>query len=524
MPIRLRLAIFIALILAAGLLIFSSVIYLIADQTLHAQANQSIAQRAERIDALLGTSRHNHGAGMNRHLLARLPKVFASPGESVLLLDATGTVIAASNGLDLPSPACAAQCSPVVAGNHIPVAPYAHIIGGTFRGRSVDHAQFRVYILRRTGAGPVRYILVGHSVQSINDMLTILATVLLGGSMVCLILVGATAWFLARRALAPVADLTRTAARVAQAGDFAARMPAPARPDEVGQMAITFNAMLSRLEDLHASQRRFVSDASHELRAPLTAIRGNAELLLLDPHASEEDQTSALQDIAGEAERLARLVYGLLSLARGDAGQAPPRQPVALHETLAAACKWATERPNAPRVVLGRFEPAMTHANPDRLAQVLLILLDNATKYTPECGAVTCSLSVRGQWAVLSVQDTGIGIHPDDLPHIFERFFRATAVRAAAPAPPGSEGGATLSPGVHGTGLGLAIARQIVEETGGTITAHSRLGQGSTFTVHLPLQTATGPEAPSDQRRGGVFEAGQRTTILSGTGATPRST
>jgi signal transduction histidine kinase len=498
------------------------VIYVIAGHTLRAQADQAIAERALRIDALLQTSRHYHGAGTNLKALARVPRVFGFPSDTVLLLDASGRVLAASNGLDLPSPACAAQCPPVVAGNRLPVAPYNHIVGGVFRSRSVDQNPFRVYILHRTDDGPVRYILVGHSVQSIVDSLATLARLLFTGSIVCLIVVGATAWLLARRALAPVASLTRTAARIAQAGDFGARMPAPARPDEVGQMAATFNAMLSRLSDLHASQRRFVADASHELRAPLTAIRGNAELLLLDPQATEEDRSSALQDIAGEAERLARLVDGLLSLARGDAGQIAPRQPVALQDALASACKWATERPNAPRVVLGRFQPVTVCANPDRVAQMLLILLDNATKYTPPGGSVLCSLRVESQWAVLSVQDTGMGIHPDDLPQIFERFFRADPARSHEPQEPGDDAGSPSFFGVPGTGLGLAIARQIVEEAGGTITARSRLGEGSIFTVQLPIQKPPDQDAASRERSSNA-SAPNHQVILNAAGRPARS-
>jgi signal transduction histidine kinase len=354
------------------------------------------------------------------------------------------------------------------------------------------------------------------------DSLATLARLLFTGSIVCLILVGATAWLLARRALAPVATLTRTAARIAQAGDFAARMPAPVRPDEVGQMADTFNAMLSRLADLHASQRRFVADASHELRAPLTAIRGNAELLLLDPCTTEEDRSSALQDIAGEAERLARLVDALLSLARGDAGQIAPRQPVALHDALASACKWATERPHAPRVMLGRFQPATVWANPDRVAQMLLILLDNATKYTPPSGSVICSLSVEGQWAVLTVRDTGMGIHPDDLPHIFERFFRADPARSHESQGPTDETGFPGSYDVPGTGLGLAIARQIVEEAEGTITAHSRLGEGATFTVRLPVHKPLDRDAPSRERISNTSAPIHTATILNAAGRRAR--
>ncbi|MGH2389739.1 MAG: sensor histidine kinase, partial [Chloroflexota bacterium] len=145
-----------------------------------------------------------------------------------------------------------------------------------------------------------------------------------------------------------------------------------------------------------------------------------------------------------------------------------------------------TERSDVPRLTLGQCMPALVRADPDRLEEVVANLLDNAAKYTPPGGEITCTLRVEGGWAILEVRDTGIGIHPDDLPHIFERFYRADRAHGRSEL----EAVAGVKQSVPGSGLGLAIARQIVEDEGGTLTVESTLGEGSRFIVRLPLTAA----------------------------------
>jgi signal transduction histidine kinase len=142
------------------------------------------------------------------------------------------------------------------------------------------------------------------------------------------------------------------------------------------------------------------------------------------------------------------------------------------------------ERPHCPAIATARVDPALVYADPDRLEQLLIILLDNACKYTPPDGHISCTLRIDERWAMMTVSDTGIGIHPDDLPHIFERFYRAD--RARTHERPTRGGDAFDAGTVPGTGLGLAIARQIVEEAGGTVAARSERGEGTAFIVHLP--------------------------------------
>ena len=486
MPIRLRLAVWSGTILAVGLLVFSTMIYLIAGRTLNAQADTVIEGRAERIAALL--------AGLDVRspaALAHTTLVFTSPGVSIALLGRDGQVLAHSPGTILPPPPCLPTCK----GSTNRAAKYPRASAmftalprDIFYNQHVTGEPFRIYALRAAGVAPVVYVLVGHSVQDIANTLDTLLILLVAGSVLCLAIVSAASWLLARGALTPIANLTKTAAAIAESGDLVERVQAPARRDEVGQLAATFNAMLEKLSTLHAAQRRFIADASHELRAPLTTIRGNVELLLLAPDTPPADREDALRETAAEAARLTRMVNGLLALARGDSDQPPRVEPVHVDEILRDACRFAAQRPRAARIVLGRCDPAIVLANADRLEQLLIILLDNAIKYTPSTGSITCSLINAPPWTVLTIQDTGIGIDAADLPRIFERFYRAERARAYEQSAEDRAGDGAPRP--EGAGLGLAIACQIAEEAGGSIAASSSPGEGATFTVHLPLLVA----------------------------------
>jgi len=229
--------------------------------------------------------------------------------------------------------------------------------------------------------------------------------------------------------------------------------------------------MLASLEEAYSAQQRFTADASHELRAPLTAIRGNLDLLdrIRDMPADERRQT--LTHVRREVERLSRLVNDLLALARADAGQALETRPVELDALLVDAHRQARSLARGVSVHLGNLEPAVVQGDEDRLRELLLILVDNALRYTPEGGTVTLWLKHEQPWAVVGVEDTGIGIEPEDLPHVFDRFWRADKAR---------------SRDSGGTGLGLAIAKWIVDHHGGELVVESTPGKGSRFSVCLP--------------------------------------
>ncbi|WP_027891228.1 PAS domain S-box protein [Calidithermus chliarophilus] len=230
----------------------------------------------------------------------------------------------------------------------------------------------------------------------------------------------------------------------------------------------------ARLQALVEAQKRFVADASHELRAPLMAIQGNLELVCRFPQLPEEEHRAALEDARNEANRMTRLVNDLLILARGDAGTRLRLESLDLGEVLREALAEAQHfaRGRALEAELpGRLG---LRGDRDRIKQLALILLENALKYTPEGGKVRLELAKDGRWAELRVRDTGIGIAAEHLPHVFERFWRADRARARGEDP-------------GGTGLGLSIARWIVEQHGGRIWLESEVGKGTTAIVRLPL-------------------------------------
>lgn len=279
-------------------------------------------------------------------------------------------------------------------------------------------------------------------------------------------------WGVAGQALRPVARMIGTARAIADTRGFARRLEVPPRRDELRLLAETFNAMLSSLEDAYRAQQRFVADASHELRAPLTAIQGNLELLRRHPHMPASDREEALAEAEREAGRLARLVADLLALARADAGVRLERRPVDLDAVLLDAFRAARQLAAGQVLDLAPFEPARVLGDEDRLKQLLLILVDNALKYTPAGGRVTLGLRRRGSSAEVVVADTGIGIPAADLPHVFDRFYRADPARSRDPG---------------GTGLGLSIARWIAQQHGGEIVLESAEGRGTRAVVRLPL-------------------------------------
>jgi signal transduction histidine kinase len=231
------------------------------------------------------------------------------------------------------------------------------------------------------------------------------------------------------------------------------------------------------LRESYDAQRRFVSDASHELRTPLTTIRANLDLLRREPPIAKADRRDVLGDLASESERLSRLVANLLTLARSDAGRPLRREPVRLEPLLTRIVRRLAATQPGRSIGIEVPPNATALGDPDALTQVLLILLDNALKFTPTGGTVSVAAEVTDTRVLLVVHDTGMGMAPEVLPHVFERFYQ----------------GHSGMRGTTGSGLGLAIAHALVTGQGGTIAVESQLGQDSTFTITLP-RFVDGPE------------------------------
>lgn len=280
-------------------------------------------------------------------------------------------------------------------------------------------------------------------------------------------------WLLVGRALRPVDNLTRTALEI-QSSNLERRIRHAGPEDEIGRLAQAFDQMIARLDRSFQQVRQFSADASHELKTPLTAIRGEAEVALMQD-LTPDDYRRVIRSVLESAERMSEVVESLLLLARADSGQhLIQREPVELGELVLRAVESLESLAEREQVALlvDEVEDLTVEGDSLWLTQIVTNLLNNGLKYTPAGGRVSVSLRREGDQAVLSVRDTGVGIPAEHLPRIFDRFYRVDHGRVRA---------------AGGAGLGLSITRWAVEQHGGEIDVDSRAGEGSVFQVRLPL-------------------------------------
>jgi len=319
------------------------------------------------------------------------------------------------------------------------------------------------------GAGTMQ---VATSLAVIDAVREDLLYILIMSAIFAVILVGIGSWLTIERSLAPLDTIVETAVQINRADDLSRRIPHKHLPnDEVGKLVLTFNQTLERLETIFTSQQRFLADVSHELRTPLTVIKGNVGLMRRMDAVDEE----TLASIDEEANRLTRLVGDLLLLAQAETGNIPlQKEKLELDSLLFEVLQEMHVLAEGKiKIKLTEIDQIQILGDRDRLKQVLLNLISNAVQYTPEGGEIFLSLSKKKKKACLLIQDTGPGIPAEDLPHIFERFYRTEKSR-------------TRSKNA-GFGLGLSIAYWIIEKHKGKINVKSTEGQGTSFEILLPL-------------------------------------
>lgn len=457
MSLRARLAILYTFIVGAIIFFFGLATYFAVSVTLTRQVDITLAQTANRIV-------DNTDLNQDGDLLVDLPGlVDLSTDVLVQVWGRNRKLIVNSPNLpddyDIPLDAGGLQSS-------IPV----------FRDVNIGQVHFRVLTVPLTVSGSERvigYLQVGTSMAfqdaAQQDALFILLII----SGLAMAIAGLAGWLITKRALSPLETVTETALQITRADDLSRRIPYSGSPDdEVGLLIRTFNQTLSRLENLFNTQRRFLADVGHELRTPLTVIRGNIDLMRRMGGTDEE----SLSSIENEVSRLTRLVGDLLLLAQAESGKLPLDLHLVEVDTLLFEVMQQMQVLVKNRIDLsfGEIDQVLVCGDRDRLKQVLVNLIGNAIKYTPQGGEVIIGLGKENQKARITISDTGPGIPPEDLPHIFERFYRGEKSR-------------TRSKDGKGFGLGLSIAYWIVRNHGGTIEVSSQEKKGTTFCIWLPL-------------------------------------
>jgi signal transduction histidine kinase len=482
MSIRLRLTLIYTVILALTLVVFGLALYVSQSQaTLNA-----LKEDLERVGTGLARSAawayENFGTARPPEPENRPPFSFNSlaldPGfkeppkrEIIRVLDAQGALIDSSFGQN-PFSAEASAALP------LSTQGLAAVRSQELWWETATVDGERLLILNAPVVVQDQVVLIVQTARPLTERdrsLQALGSTLLIASLITSLIAFGIGWLIAGVTLRPIHRIAQTAQEIGNERDFTRRVDYHGPPDEIGQLAATFNTMLARLQEAYQQvarslemQRSFVADVSHELRTPLTTLRGNLSLLRRTPPIPADEQADILSDIVDESDRLIRLVNDLLVLARADAGRHLKIETLDVYPILEETCRQARQLDPQRSISLEAPAGLSLRGDRDALKQVLLILLDNALKYSAGAIFVTAARLLDGQ-VELRVRDQSPGLSPDKLEHVFDRFYRGEEDRQ-----------------VNGFGLGLPIARALVEAQAGTIAMESQLGMGSQAIVRLP--------------------------------------
>lgn len=467
--LRAQLALWHAVLMALTLLGLAGLTYALLIRVLHSRADQALLEMADTTARQIATTlyrvetaRAAGGAPVETPLF--LSNDMRTWGRYLQVVDPQGNVWEKSDGLQT---------------HHLPVLTPALREG--LRGTSTldtvnglgEHPVRIATVPVRMGNRIPYLVQAGTSLEGVDAALQRAGWILVILTPAVFLLATLGNWLVVERALRRVDGLTRTALEI-QSSNLQRRLQHEGPEDEIGRLAQAFDQMIARLDQSFRQVRQFSADASHELKTPLTAIRGEAEVALMG-EASPAQYRRSLQSILESSERMSEIVESLLLLARTDAGvELIRKEPVGL-STLCLQALENLERIAARGQItldVAELDDLTVSGDPLWLNQIVTNLLSNGIKYTPEGGRVTLALRREGEFAELCVSDTGIGIPAEHLPHIFDRFYRVDKGRARA---------------AGGTGLGLSITRWAVEVHDGSITCESTPGEGSTFRVRLPL-------------------------------------
>ena len=473
--IRWRLTLWYTVALAVTVLAFGTALYLERKQSGIKELDQRLSLEADLAHRWLTESYKVLGrivttSGSNPALDPGISAYLESLRDYLVVTDSAGQVLALSEVTrPLPADALELLAAPLDTTGfrrHIGTLPLGSPAGTVrYLAEPVDDAGPSISGL--LVATPTRQAAFGPA-DLLRSMLLIAPVILLSAGLV--------GYWLAGTSLRPVQTIMDEVEAISDGRSLHRRLAVPLSGDEMARLALTVNGMLARLEQSFASLHRFTADASHELKTPLMVLRAGVERALVHPGLPPEILQS-LDETLAQINRMAEMVESLLTLARADEGRAPLAvEECDLRELVADVAETAGmlgESAGVTEVHTLPDTPVVLAVDRHRIREMLLNIVTNAIKYTPQGGTVSISLEQDNEAVTVSVRDTGIGIAAGDLPHIFERFWRADPARSRTGDRPG-------------VGLGLAITKWIVEAHGGTISVQSRPGRGSVFTVRLP--------------------------------------
>jgi signal transduction histidine kinase len=468
--LRWRLSVWYVAAVAALLFLFAAVVMLGAYRVLYVSAAQRIEGASIALQSYARAGNPLFGSASVVELLSQESQLdtFAGPGLYVEAFNPAGARIGASTNLadtDLPTTGYRSWHMEGIPGGEWGIAK-------TALGPVLAH-----WHVVSDGGRPVAIVYVAQSLASVDQALGSFATFLILSFIGAVALIVASGVWLGRTAIGPINEISQAVAEIG-GGDLAKRLNWQGRRDELGRLAAQFDDMLARLEAAFARERRFISDASHELKTPLTVINANAQMLERWGDKDAQIRREGLEAIRNESAQMARVINAMLTLAKTDTGADLAVEPLNLRTLISDVSNALRPRAAEKGLTLETrcVGDAYVLGEPGLLRQLVVNLTENAIKFT-QIGGVTIGLNSSNASARVEVADTGPGIPADALPHIFERFYRADPAHSRS---------------VEGTGLGLAVVRSIVRAHGGDVSVKSAVGAGTTVVVTLPALSLSG--------------------------------